>query len=258
MRILDLSRLVPGPYAAELLAERGHEVVKIEEPGRGDPMRELSPAIFARLNRRKKFVSLDLKSEKSIFLKLARRADVVVESFSAGVADKLGVGARAVRRVNRRIVYCSITGYGSKNPAPGHDINFLARAGLLDGREPRVLWAAVVAGLTAAFRILAAKPGERLDLSIQECANSVGFARVPPIPGYGLFPAKDGRLVSVALVEKRFRDALGPGDVAELIRARTADEWDAQTELPICADREAPSLPLPRLPKIGRDNSKFK
>jgi crotonobetainyl-CoA:carnitine CoA-transferase CaiB-like acyl-CoA transferase len=147
LRILDLTRLLPGPVATMHLADLGAEVIKIEDTGAGDYARAMGPgepaggggdSVFFRLvNRNKKSLRLDLKQAAGVevFMRLARNADVVFESFRPGVVDKLGIGYEAVRAINPRIVYCAITGYGQTGPwadHAGHDINYLATAGCLD------------------------------------------------------------------------------------------------------------------------------
>jgi len=142
VRVLDLSRLLPGPYATMLLGDMGAEIIKIEEPGRGDYFREFVPkvkedsAFFLAVNRNKKSVTLNLKSAegREILLRLARSVDVVIESFRPGVVDALGIGYEAVKDVNPYIVYCSLTGYGQTGPyrqRAGHDLNYLAVSGVL-------------------------------------------------------------------------------------------------------------------------------
>lgn len=142
VKILDLSRLFPGPYATQIMADLGAEVVKIEPPVEGDYMRFMEPAIdgrsvfFANLNRNKESVVLDLKDPKgkAALLKMAAKADVIVESFRPGVMDKLGVGFDKLKADNPGLVYCTITGYGVDGPlskAAGHDLNYLAVSGLL-------------------------------------------------------------------------------------------------------------------------------
>lgn len=142
IRILDLTRLLPGPYCTHLLADFGAEVIKIEEPELGDYARWNEPrigehsALFESLNRNKKSVSLNLKNdeERKFFIKLVQTADVLVESFRPGIMDKLGVGYEVLKEVNPKLVYCAITGYGQNGPykdKPGHDINYLSYAGLM-------------------------------------------------------------------------------------------------------------------------------
>ncbi|KAF0165733.1 MAG: L-carnitine dehydratase/bile acid-inducible protein F [Rhodocyclaceae bacterium] len=151
LRILDLTRLLPGPVATMHLADLGAEVIKIEDTGAGDYARAMGPGertaggkgaagdslFFRMVNRNKKSLRLDLKQAAGVeaFMRLAADADVIFESFRPGVVDKLGIGYETVRAVNPRIVYCAITGYGQTGPwaeLAGHDINYLATAGLLD------------------------------------------------------------------------------------------------------------------------------
>lgn len=142
VRVLDLTRLLPGPYCTMILADFGADVIKIEEPGVGDYAREEYPrvdedsAVFHSLNRNKKSVCLNLKSDegKEKFLKLVEESDVVVESFRPGVMKRLGLDYDRLKEVNPRIIYCAITGYGQTGPyvnKPGHDVNYISYAGLL-------------------------------------------------------------------------------------------------------------------------------
>ena len=148
LRVLDLTRLLPGPVATMHLADLGAEVIKIEDTGAGDYARAMGPGeraagvsgdslFFRMVNRNKKSLRLDLKQAAGVevFMRLAKDADVIFESFRPGVVDKLGIGYETVRLVNPRVVYCAITGYGQTGPwaeLAGHDINYLATAGLLD------------------------------------------------------------------------------------------------------------------------------
>lgn len=142
IKVLDLSTLLPGPLATLMLAEAGADVVKLERPGRGDEMRTYEPkfgeasANYAVLNRGKRAYGVDFKdpAQRDRVLELAAEADVVMEQFRPGVADRLGLGYDAVRAVNPDVVYCSITGYGPTGPhakRAGHDLNYLAESGLL-------------------------------------------------------------------------------------------------------------------------------
>lgn len=142
IKVLDLSRLLPGGFCSMMLGDFGAEVVKIEEPGRGDYVRWTPPfvdgqsAYFLSINRNKKSMVLDLKNPKGtdVFLRLARGADVVLESFRPGVVDRLGIGYQHIARVNPRIIYCSISAFGQSGSfrnREGHDLNCLALAGLL-------------------------------------------------------------------------------------------------------------------------------
>jgi alpha-methylacyl-CoA racemase len=150
MRVLDLSPLLPGPYCSRVLADFGAEVIKIERPGGGDWSRYVPPLdpetgqglFFCALNRGKKSLTLNLKSEQggSILLKLAATADVLLESFRPGVMDRLGLGYEVLAGVNPRLVYCSLSGYGTEGvyrDRAGHDLNYVGLVGLLDLTGPR-------------------------------------------------------------------------------------------------------------------------
>jgi alpha-methylacyl-CoA racemase len=181
VRVLDLSRLLPGPFCSLLLADFGADVVKVEDTGQGDYMRWAPPvyagadpsaasAMFLALNRNKRSVRIDLKDERGreVLFALAREADVLLESFRPGVLERLGCGYAALRAVNPALVYCAISGYGQDSPLrdrSGHDLNYLALAGLLgltgDADGPPVQPAGQIAdlgggALMAAFGILAA------------------------------------------------------------------------------------------------------
>jgi len=181
IRVLDLSRLLPGGFCSLLLADFGAEVLKVEDTGMGDYIRWSPPyyegahesaksALFLSLNRNKRSIRLDLKNERGreALLRLVREYDVVLESFRPGVLDRLGVGYERMREANPGIVYCAISGYGqdgSKRDASGHDMNYLGLVGLLgltgeSGGAP-VQAAGQIAdlgggALMAAFGILAA------------------------------------------------------------------------------------------------------
>ena len=181
IRVLDLSRLLPGGFCSLLLADFGADVLKVEDTKMGDYMRWAPPvyegadesarsAMFLALNRNKRSVRLDLKQERGreVLFALVRASDVVLESFRPGVLDRLGCGYAALREVNPALVYCAISGYGQDSPLrdrSGHDLNYLALAGLLglsgDGDGPPVQGAGQIAdlgggALMAAFGILAA------------------------------------------------------------------------------------------------------
>ena len=143
IRVLDLTRLLPGPVASMHLADMGAHVIKIEEPGIGDyarvmgPMRHKVSQFFVAVNRSKQFLRLDLKEadDRASFLQMVETADVVIESFRPGVMNKLGLGWNTLRERNPKLVMCAISGYGQDGPfAPmaGHDINYSGYAGMLD------------------------------------------------------------------------------------------------------------------------------
>jgi alpha-methylacyl-CoA racemase len=185
IRVLDLSRLLPGGFCSLVLADFGAEVLKVEDTGAGDYIRWAPPfyegppapaeqsarsALFLSLNRNKRSIRIDLKREqgRELLLRLVRDYDVVLESFRPGVLDRLGVGYERMREVNPGIVYCAISGYGQSGPkrdAPGHDMNYLGLIGLLgltgEADGPPVQSAGQIAdigggSLMAAFGILAA------------------------------------------------------------------------------------------------------
>jgi alpha-methylacyl-CoA racemase len=147
LKVLDLSRLLPGGFCSLILADFGADVVKVEDTGMGDYVRWAPPyyegadqtarsAKFLSLNRGKRSIRIDLKNErgKEVLLRLVRDADVLLESFRPGVLDRLGVGYERLREENPRLVYCAITGYGQDGPnrdRSGHDMNYLGLGGLL-------------------------------------------------------------------------------------------------------------------------------
>jgi crotonobetainyl-CoA:carnitine CoA-transferase CaiB-like acyl-CoA transferase len=140
--VLDLTRLLPGAVATMMLGDFGARVIKIEEPGIGDPARHSRAGIkqpgayFLATNRNKRSIAINLKQVegREIFLKLVRTADVVVEGFRPGVMGRLGIGYEILKQINPRLIYCAITGYGQEGPyreKAGHDINYISIAGLL-------------------------------------------------------------------------------------------------------------------------------
>src|SRR5947209_12622116 len=147
LRVLDLTRLLPGGFCSMLLADFGAEVIKVEDTGLGDYVRWAPPfyegaersagsALFLSLNRGKRSIRVDLKSDagKEVLLRLARDADGLLESFRPGVLDRLGVGYERLRAENPRLVYCAITGYGQDGPGrdrSGHDLNYLGLNAIL-------------------------------------------------------------------------------------------------------------------------------
>ena len=142
IRVLDLTRLLPGAFCTMLLADMGADVVKVEEPGAGDYMRWTPPLVqgqstlFNAINRYKRSITLNLKSEvgRDLLLRLVERADVLVEGNRPGVMARLGLGWHVVHERNPRLVMCSITGYGQDGPfasRAGHDLNYMATAGAL-------------------------------------------------------------------------------------------------------------------------------
>ena len=246
--VLDFTTLLPGPLATLLLAEAGAEVVKIEQPD-GDEMRRHGPHLdgesvpFAMLNRGKAGLALDLKSREghARLAPLLARADVLVEQFRPGVMARLGLGYAAVRQVNPRIVYCSISGYGQNGPRAGeagHDLNYVGATGLLalnpgpadQPTVPPALVADIGGGsFPAVMNILLAlrqrdRTGEGCQLDIAMADAMFTFAwhafaagqasgRYPGAaeaalaggsPRYALYPTRDDRLVACAALEGKF------------------------------------------------------
>jgi len=243
LRVLDLSRLLPGPFCTLQLAQLGAEVIKIEEPDGGDYTRALSPALFDIVNRGKKSVTLDLRRAEDVerLKQLVRSADVLIESFRPGVMDKLGCGYDTLKAVNPKLVYASLTGYGQTGPfrdRPGHDLNYLGYAGVLDqtglaGKRPAMsnVQIADLAGgaLTCALGILAAVQGAQksgqgcwvdagmLDgtLALQSMALATlheqgkTFPRgkdflTGALPNYNLYRCRDGKYLAVGALEPKF------------------------------------------------------
>jgi crotonobetainyl-CoA:carnitine CoA-transferase CaiB-like acyl-CoA transferase len=207
LRVLDLSRLLPGPFASLVLADLGADVVKIEDPNGGDYMRWTPPidgdfsVLFAGLNRGKRSVALDMKNpeDRALFLELVKAADVVLESFRPGVMARLGVGWEQLSAVNPRIVLCSISGYGQQGPwkeRAGHDIDYLALAGVLGmigvaggaPALPNVQFADIAGGgllplvgiLAALFERQQTGKGRWVDASMTEGVMSTGFMTLIP------------------------------------------------------------------------------
>ena len=197
--MLDLSRLLPGPYCSLLLADLGMEVLKVEDPEQGDytrgiaPIRKKESAIFLALNRNKKSIKLNLKIRegKEIFYKLIQSYDIILESFRPGVIDRLGIGYQELRKRNHRVILCSLSGYGQDGPykgRSGHDINYIGLGGILeitgvkngDPILPGVQIADIGGGgMMAAIAILAAAfhrektgEGQFLDISMMDSVVS--------------------------------------------------------------------------------------
>ncbi len=247
IRVLDLSRLLPGPYCSMLLLHLGAEVIKVEDPERGDYTRQMPPFVgqesvyFLALNRGKRSFAVNLKTDegRKAFLRLAETADVVLEGFRPGTADRLGVGYQAVSAVNPRIVYCSISGYGQDGPyrlRAGHDVNYIALGGLLGltgmAGGPPVIPAVQIGDLTggtfAALAIVAALlarertgRGQYLDVAMldtvvawlpmlvawQAGGGRAERGRLPlsgGFPCYQVYETRDGGFMSLGALEPHF------------------------------------------------------
>lgn len=243
IRVIDLSRLLPGPFCTLYLAQLGAEVIKIESPDGGDYARALSPELFTLVNRGKQSVVLDLRQPHGIeaLKRLVAESDVLVESFRPGVMAAMGCDYDALRAINPRLVYASLTGYGQTGPyrdLAGHDMNYCAYAGLLDqvgeAGGPPVLSNVQLAdlgggALTCAIGILSAVIGARasghgayVDVAMLDgsfALQAVGLAtlhaegRPRPrgrdmltgaLPNYRLYRCRDGRHLAVGALEPKF------------------------------------------------------
>ncbi|RMH44416.1 MAG: CoA transferase [Deltaproteobacteria bacterium] len=253
VRVLDLTRLLPGPFLTMVLADMGADVVKVEAPNVGDYMRQMPPSRdglgggFLAVNRNKRSLVLDLKTDagRDALLRMAERADVLVETFRPGVLDRLGVGYDALRARNRGLVMCSISGYGQTGPyrdRAGHDLNYIALAGVLAmggarGGAPALpgvqiadlaggaLWGAVA---TLGALVERQRTGEGAHLDISMCEGALALlahafgqmdagGAVPtrgeaPLNGglacYGVYRTRDGKYLAVGALEPKFWLAL--------------------------------------------------
>ena len=252
LKVLDFSTLLPGPFASLLLADMGAEVLRIESPTRLDLLRVLPPhdrgtsASHAYLNRNKRSLALDLKQAEALDIvrALVKEHDIVLEQFRPGVMERLGLGYEALKAINPRLIYVSITGYGQTGPykdRAGHDINYLALAGVASytGREdsgplPLGVQLADVGGgsLHAVVGLLAAViarqhsgVGQYLDVSMTDCSFSLnamaaaGYLACGVEPGreshvlnggsfYDYYRTRDGRWMSVGSLEPVFMQQL--------------------------------------------------
>ncbi len=248
VRVLDLTRALAGPYCTLMLGDYGADVIKIEIPGRGDDTRQWGPpfvkgesAYFLSINRNKRSLTLNLKESagREVFMKLAAKADVVVENFTPGVVDRLGIDYEAVKAVNRNIVYASISGFGQTGPyrkKPAYDQMMQGLGGIMsltgepDG-EPQKMGIALTdigAGMLAAYAISVALfhrermgQGQYIDVSMLDLqvswltyqagtyfATGAPPARVgaahPNLAPYQAFMCADGKFVNVAVGNERF------------------------------------------------------
>ncbi|MET0848939.1 MAG: CaiB/BaiF CoA-transferase family protein [Pseudomonas sp.] len=264
LKVLDFSTLLPGPFASLLLADMGAQVLRIESPTRMDLLRVLPPhdqgvsASHAYLNRNKRSLALDLKQPEAleVIKQLLADHDIVLEQFRPGVMERLGLGYEALKAINPRLIYVSITGYGQTGPykdRAGHDINYLALAGLASytgrtdsGPLPLGMQVADIAGgsLHGVIGLLAAViarqhsgVGQHLDVSMTDCVFSLnamagaGYLACGVEPGredqmlnggsfYDYYRSRDGRWLSVGSLEpvfmKQLCTALGLEELAAL------------------------------------------
>ncbi|MCC5467883.1 CaiB/BaiF CoA transferase family protein [Pelosinus baikalensis] len=244
VKVLDLTRVLAGPFATMMLADMGAEVIKIEVPGSGDDSRQFGPFVngessyYMNLNRNKKGVTLNLKGRgKEIFLEMVKKADIVVENYRPGTMEKLGLGYEELKKINPKIVYGAVSGFGHYGPykdRAGYDIIGQAMSGLMSttgwpGGEPTRTGTAmsdILAGLSVAIGLLAALRhrdvtghGQKVDVSLvdatvasMEIINQIYLVegRLPQRIGnryestypYDSFKANDGSLVIGAANDK--------------------------------------------------------
>ena len=253
--VLDFSRYLPGGYATQVLADLGATVIKCEDTGAGDFMRHDYPTMgngisyyITALGRNKKSVSLNLKDQEVVdwFLKMAKEADVIVESFRPGVTKKLGIDYETINKINPRIIYCSISGYGAEDPRSKkaqHDLNMQATSGYLSvnhgGTSPLHL-CDLSSGMVAGQALLAALyareqtgKGTYIDTSMFDCFvwwNSLLDSRwcfnggqcdrndlEYPSAAYNVYETKDGGKLALGMVEPKFWqpfcDAIGHPEI---------------------------------------------
>jgi len=240
IHILDLTRLLPGPFCTMLLGDLGAEVIKIEQPGTGDYIRQMFPGMYYATNRNKKSVVVDMKVDegKQVIYKLAKHSDVVLESFRPGVVEKLKVGYEDLKRIKPDIIYGSVTGYGQTGPyrlRSGHDLNYLSSAGAMSvpakvGQSPTrsglpvsdlcASMFATVAVLTALIYRDKTGKGQYLDVSMSDSILSWMASRLgeymltgeePAQEGWehvaaanDVFETSDGKKLSIAAIEAHF------------------------------------------------------
>ncbi|MCU1739994.1 MULTISPECIES: CaiB/BaiF CoA-transferase family protein [unclassified Pseudomonas] len=276
LKVLDFSTLLPGPFASLLLADMGAEVLRIESPARLDLLRAWPPhdrdvsASHAWLNRNKRSLALDLKQAEAVAVihDLVREHDIVLEQFRPGVMERLGLGYEALKVINPRLIYVSITGYGQTGPyrdRAGHDINYLALSGLASytgrresGPLPLAMQVADVAGgsLHGVIGLLAAViarqqtgSGQHVDVSMTDCAFSLnamagaGFLACGVTPGpegqmlnggsfYDYYRSREGRWFAVGSLEPGFMQQLcGALGCAELAAQGLSSKPEAQQAL---------------------------
>jgi alpha-methylacyl-CoA racemase len=233
VRVVDLTRLYPGPYATLLLADLGADVVKVEDAGEGDPLRGL-PEQFGALNRGKRSIAVDLKTPggPAVLRRLCSRSDVLIEGFRPGVLDRLGCAPAALSAEFPRLVICSLTGFGQTGPrrdSAGHDIGYLAMGGVLSrcglGDVPALPGAqfadffaggqqAVVAILAALLERASTGRGRLLDVAMAEGAMQALLPRLADSsseyvlrgdrPCYRVYACRGGGAIALGALEPKF------------------------------------------------------
>mgnify|MGYP001182130732 FL=1 len=225
-KVLDLTRLLPGPLAGKLLLEMGFPVLKVEPPG-GDPLKALAPEAYRFLNGGKEVLTLDLKAEegRKRLLEWVREAAILLESNRPGVMERLGLGPEVLLAANPRLVYLRLRGYPD-TPDPGHDLTYLAEAGLL-GRFP---WRAFqFADLAGAYALaLAALKGLLLgggvyEVALSEAVKSIAYPPIPFLDGsvlcYGVYRAREGEVALAALEPHLWARFCQKAGLPELVEA---------------------------------------
>jgi crotonobetainyl-CoA:carnitine CoA-transferase CaiB-like acyl-CoA transferase len=218
VRVLDLTRVLAGPFCSMILGDMGAEVIKIEEPGKGDDTRSWPPFVggeatyFMSVNRNKQSLTLNLKAPegRAILTRLARRSDVVLENFRAGTMDRLGLGHKRLAKLNPRLVYCSISGFGESGPEAsraGYDLVVQAESGIMDitgfedGPPVKVgtSIADLVAGMSAAHGVSLAllarhrtKRGQKVEISMQDAMAALLTYQAGIYFGTGTRPVRRG------------------------------------------------------------------
>lgn len=273
IKILDLSQFLPGPYCTLLLADLGAEVIKVERQGAGDPARIFPPffkkegSFFLSLNRNKKSMTLNLRTEKGkeIFYKLSEDADVIMDGFRPGVTERLGIGYEKIKEINPGIIYGAISGFGQDGPyrdLPAHNVDYLGHAGVLGISNEPVIPQMPIADLSSAtlgaFGILAALvnkertgKGTYVDISMLDGLTSwlsiplLGYFADGEIHrdewksvgeplSYGIFKAKDG-YITMGIVEaafwKRLCETLDRKDLIEKQFAKGKEREEVIAEI---------------------------
>jgi alpha-methylacyl-CoA racemase len=218
--VVDFTRYLPGPFASRELLERGARVVRVQAPG-GDPMRDVAPGWHEALNAGKELVFWDLERDRDLGRSLCAEADVVLEGFRPGVAERLGIGPHDVPD---SVVYCSITGFGPHDRRAGHDLNYQGWAGILADTAPALppvqiadlaggALYAVVEILTALLERERSSRGRHIDVSMTHNAHRLAAHRLEGEPEqtltgalacYRIYETADGRYLTITPVEPRF------------------------------------------------------
>ncbi|GAF47593.1 CaiB/BaiF CoA transferase family protein [Rhodococcus wratislaviensis] len=285
IKVIDLSEQVPGPNATRLLIGLGAEVLKIERPDGGDRLRH-RPAMFEAENRGKRSLAINLKRDegRATLLRLVAAADVLVEGYRPGVTDRLGLGFEDLIKVNPRLVYVSISGYGATGPyrdLPGHDFQYLSYVGAIPAPRPEhaadyVPTTLPVADLgTSLYTSLAivlalherqGNPegfaGKHIDVAMADCALSMMEPRIAEAvleqtsasalnrPGYGIYRTRDDRYVTIGALEDHFWERLAKAvDLPELL---TPDYATFALRRKLVPEIEA--VLRPRIQELDRDS----